>query len=252
MQTITTLSFAQLRNAEHVSFLTNVKVAIEKVGAESLGFNQAQVKAFADAIALEQDIVNRSLASIYTPEMKALDEERDRLFEAIRFKLQAAALAGSDSELAEHRGTIESAILATYGLDLATKAYQEESAYLRGFVLDLNNRFSASVLKKMYIDEDLASLDSTNEQFTSQYNERVTEKSGTENEYSQKLRAASEEQYGHVKLHLEFKANSEPESDEGVACTSMVGVVNQLIKDVKHNLALRLGKGTVVEEADEE
>ena len=245
MQTITTLSFAQLRNAEHVSFLTNVKVAIEKVGAESLGFTQAQVKAFADAIALEQDIVNRSMASVYTPEMKALDEERDRLFKVIRYKLQAAALAGSDSELAEHSGTIQTNILTKYGLDIATKAYQEESALLRGFVLDLNTRFTASVLKKMDIDEELASLDSTNEQFTSQYNERVTEKSGTENEYSQKLRAASEEQYGHVKLHLEFKANSEPATDAGMACVSMVGIVNQLIKDVKHNLALRLGKETL-------
>ena len=102
MQKINSLPFAQLKNAEHVSFFTNVQVAIEKVGATKAGLTEAQMKTYKDAVLVEQDIVNHSTGSIYTPEMKALDEERDRLYRLIRLKLQAVTLASPDDEVAQY------------------------------------------------------------------------------------------------------------------------------------------------------
>ena len=78
MFTINTLSFAQLKNAEHVAFFNNVALELEKKTAEVLGMVPAQLTNFRTVVDAEQDTVNRSMASEYTPEMKAMDDTRDR------------------------------------------------------------------------------------------------------------------------------------------------------------------------------
>lgn len=249
MLKVSTLSFGHLRNAEHVSFMTNVLVTIEKVGAESLGLTAQQVSTFSDAINQEQDIVNRSQASVYTKEMQAIDLERDRVFRLIRYRLESCVLVGDDHELAEHRSSILTNILAKYGIDVSSKPYQDETALLRGFILDLKTLFQPAVLTKMNISAEIEELEMYNEQFTRQYNERATERSGTETAFSLKLRGETEELYRHLILHFEFKANNEPDSDMGRACAATAAIVEEIIKDARRALNIRLGKGGgVVEE----
>ena len=242
MQKINSFSFAQLKNAEHVSFFTNVQVAIEKVGAEVAGIAKAQMDAYKAAVLVEQDIVNHSTGSVYTPEMKALDEERDRLFRLIRLKLQAVTLASAGSEIAQYATTVDKYILTKYGLEVATAPYQEESALIRGFILDVKNMFPEDALTTMGIASDLAALESANDSFADQYNERVTEKSGSTTEATRKARSETEELFHLIGLTLEYKANTDPASDMGVACDGLVAVINELIKDARLRLNMRLGK----------
>ena len=246
---INSLSFQQLKNAEHVSFFTNVGVAISKLTATAVGLTEAQMKQYNDAVALEQDIVNHSTGSIYTPEMKALDDERDRLYRLIRLKLQAVTLASPTEDVAQYATTVDKYILTKYGLEVCGAPYQEESALIGGFILDINNMIPEEGIEAMGITSDLAALTTANQGFADQYNERVTEKSGSTTEYTKKLRGETEALYNLIALHVEYKANMDT-TEVGTACGSLLAVINELVKDAHYRLNQRLGKVTI--EDDEE
>ena len=242
MHKISTFSFGSLKNAEHVSFFANVALTIDKATSAALGIAESLYKQYKDALLVEQDIVNHSTGSIYTPEMHALDAERDRLYRLIRLKLQAVTLASVGSEIAQYATTVYKYILMKYGLEVATAPYQEESALIRGFILDVKNMFPEDALTTMGIASDLAALEAANDSFADQYNERVTEKSGSTTEATRKARTETEELFHLIGLTLEYKANTDPASDMGVACDGLVAVINELIKDARLRLNMRLGK----------
>ena len=242
MLKVNTLPFTQLRNAEHVSFLTNVKVAIERSSAIGDGLTPEQFNSFKTAVDLEQDIVNRSLASIYTPEMKATDVERDRLYRLIRLKLQACLYASPGSLQAELASRIERDLLSKYGADVCSMAYQEESAVIAGFILDVKNYLDPEATEAIGIDAALLELETANTCFVNQYNERVVDKTFTESEVTKKLRGDSEEQYRLLVLALEYKANGDTSKLATMTCGRLVSTINGIIKDARHRLNVRLGK----------
>jgi len=248
MEKIDSLSFGQLRNAEHVSFHTNVLVALEKVGATKLGLTNDRLQAYKQIVDAEQDIVNHSTASIYTPEMKAMDDERDRLFRLIRLKLQAVLLADKDSDVAQYATVVDKYLLAKYGIDIVNVAYQEESALIAGFIMDVKARFNEDALDAMGITSTLENLESANTGFANQYNERVTEKSSATTAATARTRKETEDAYNLISLHLEYKANTESATETGKACTSLIAVVNEIIKDVKRVISVRKGNAESSEE----
>ena len=241
MQSISTLPFAQLKNAEHVAFFNNVAIEIEKKTAESLGLTVSQMQAYRTAIDAEQDIVNRSMASTYTAEMEAMDAERDRLYRLVRLKLQACLLANAGSAQAKLAESVEKNLINKYGNDIVGMAYQEETALLRGFILDVTNFFDEDQIQTLGITSELTDLQTANDSFADLYNERAVERSYSTAEMTKKLRAATEELYRLLALHLEFKANTDS-SEIGVACGESLAVVNQIVKDARTRLNQRLGK----------
>ena len=241
MLKISTISFGMLKNAEHVSLFANAKVAVDKIGITSLGITEAQYEPYLTALDVEQDIVNRSMASIYTPEMEAMDKERDRLFRLIRIKLQSVLLESAHSDSAKYATMIERYLLAKYGGDVCLLPYQEESAVIAGFILDVNKYLGDEGIEDINIERELASLESANTKFADQYNERVTEKAGTDADQTRKFRLDTEEQFRLLCLHLEFMANSDTTS-VGKCCASLVGIINEIINDAQHRLNVRLGK----------
>lgn len=242
MQSINNLPFGQLKNAEHVAFFNNVVIAIDKIGAEEIGLTAAKFTELKNAVGAEQDIVLKAQGSMYTADMQALDEERDRLYRMIRLKMQAVCLASPSSELAVFKAPLEKYILNKYGVEITSLAYQEESAHLSGFDLDVTTRFTSDELTLMGIDQDLVALKLANDKFADLYNQRATERSGSTAELTKKLRAESENLYGLIKLHIEYTANTEPASEKGVNCASALGVINEIVKDARTRLNQRLGR----------
>ena len=240
MKKIPTLTFAQLKNAEHVAFFNNVAIELEKKTAESLGLTASQLTAYRDAVDAEQDIVNRSMASIYTAEMEAMDIERDRLYRLIRHKLQECELENPGSPKAKLNESVQKNLLNKYGNEIVGMPYQEETALLRGFILDVTNFFDEDQIQTLGITSDLIDLETANNSFSDQYNERATERSFSTTELTKKLRADTEEHYAHMALHLEFKANGDT-TEVGVACGESLAVVSQIVKDARTRLNQRLG-----------
>ena len=242
MQSISTIPFAQLNNAEHVAFFSNVAVELDKKTAEALGLTTVQFLNFRKAVTAEQDIVNRSMASVYTADMEAMDAERDRIFRLIRLKLQACLYATPGTAVAELAESVEKNLLNKYGNSIAAQPYQEESALLRGFIYDVTNFFSENQIQTLGISGDLGDLQAANENFMDLYNQRAAERSLSTAELTKKLRTATEELYQLLALHLSFKANNEAGTEVGTACAESLAVVNQIVKDARQRLSQRQGK----------
>ena len=244
MLSITSLPFAQLKNAEHVSFFNNVVLAITKLGAEDLGLSGEQFNSFKSTVAQEQDIVLKAQGSMYTADMEALDKERDVIFRKIRLKLEAVCLESEKSPIAALVAPLQKYIMSKYNANLISLPYQEESAHLSGFDLDMRTHFTDEDLAAMGIADDMASLKVTNTRFSDMYNERATERSGGTSEMSKKLRAESEGLYGYIKLSLEFTANMNGETEKGEASANAIGVINEIVRDAHQRLNQRLGRGS--------
>ena len=240
MKKIPILTFAQLKNAEHVAFFNNVAIELEKKTSESLEIPVQNFVNFRAAVNAEQDIVNRSMASVYTADMEAMDIERDRLFHLIRLKLQACLYATKGSAVGDLSESVKKNLLNKYGTEVAGMAYQEESALLRGFILDVTNFFSEEQIKTLGISDDLSDLQAANENFMDFYNQRANERSLATAELTKKLRTDTEELYHLVALHLEYKANSD-KTEVGVACGESLAVIAQIVKDANKRLNQRLG-----------
>lgn len=239
---INSLPFAQLKNAEHVAFFNNVVLELSKFDVTDLGLTAEKLNQFKDIVNKEQDIVLKAQGSMYTKDMQALDEERDRLYRMIRLKMQAICLASPDSPLATYKPSLEKYILSKYNNDITALPYQEESAHLSGFDLDLHAHFTDEELEFMAIAEDLNLLKTANNTFADMYNQRATERAGSTTELTKKLRAESEELYAYLRLHIEYMANTAPETEKGMACLSVIGVINEYVKDARYRLYMRLGK----------
>ncbi len=242
MHYITTLSFPQLRNAEHVAFFNNVVLELDNHGATDLGLTAEKLIQFKNIVNAEQDIVLKAQGSMYTADMQEYDEERDRLYRIVRLKLQAVTYAPKSSPLLVHKIPLEKYILNKYSTDIVSLAYQEESAHLSGFLMDMNERFTEDDLTAMGVTDDLAALKQANDAFAEYYNQRASERAGSTAELTKKLRAETEELYDFFRLHLEYMANVKAESDEGVVCAGVIGVINEYVKDARQRLAMRQGK----------
>lgn len=242
MLKINNLSYDKLKNAEHVSLFTNVKVAIDKLTPTSLGLSETLFTAYKSALGLEQDIVNRSMASVYTPEMEEADKERDRLFRLIRSKLETVTHAKPGSEKAGYLTIVKRDLLNKYGNDVCLLPYQEESAVIAGFILDAYNFLGDDAIETLDLTDDVEALDQANKAFADMYNERVTEKAGASTEKTKELRKATEEQFNRIVCHIEYKVNTDESSLDAVTCKSILGIINQIIADAQTRLNTRLGK----------
>ena len=243
MHKISAFGFYQLKNAEHVSFFSNVQLAIDKAGVATLGIESELYANYVKAVAVEQDIVNRSQASVYTPEMEALDKERDRIFRLVRGKLQTTQYVSDNSPVKPFVTIIDKNLLTKYAADVTQAAYQEESALIAGFILDVNNFIGEDGIEACGIAEDLFELEEANKKFAEQYHDRVGEKAGTEDELTKNLRKATEELYNHLVLYVEYKANSDASTEVGKANITLIAHIDQLIADVRSRYNARTGRG---------
>ena len=248
MLCINSLPFLSLRNAEHVSFFNNTVVAITTLGAEDLGLSAAQFTEFKNAVNQEQDIVLKAQGSMYTADMEAADKERDALYGLIHHKLMAVAMYPENSAMATYKTALQKYILNKYNTDITSLAYQEESAHISGFDMDMHAQFSDDDLEAMGVSTDLLLLKSANERFAEMYNQRAVERSGSNAEETKRLREQSEALYARIKLYLEYTADSAPESDKGILCAKLIGVINEIVRDARKHLNMRLGKSPVDEE----
>ena len=250
MLCINSLPFAQLKNAEHVAFFNNVVIAITTIGAEDLGIASAQFTAFKTAVTNEQDIVLKAQGSMYTADMVAADKERDALYSLIHHKLMAVALYPAQSALATYKTALEKYILNKYNTDITSLPYQEESAHLSGFDMDMHAQFTDDDLEAMGVTTDLLLLKAANERFSAMYNQRAMERSGSTAELTKRLRAECEELYAMIKLQTEFTANTAGDTEKGVLNAKLLGVINEIVRDARNRLNQRLGKAP--EESTEE
>lgn len=243
MKLITSFNKRQLRNAEHVQLHANVRAIINSVTNTKLGLNDEIFNAYTEAIAAEQDIVNKAAASVYTKEMEELNTKRSKIFSRIRGKLALCALEDTASQAYKARNIVEQQLLTKYPGSVVNKlAYQEKTAVITGFVQDCRAFLNSDQLEGIRIDADLDDLLAINDKFNLSYQSRVAEKASVESELSLKLRAATDDAYTLVTLCISAMANDPTEANatKAAACANVVDLINVVLDDTRKRLEARL------------
>lgn len=242
--TITAIQVGNFKNAEHVQFHTNVRNEINVAGAETMGLPQAVYMPYLQAIAKEQDIVNRAQASVYTKDMEVQDAIRSQNFRLVRRKLDLVNYMADSSAVAALRDIVNIALLGKYSTDVARLPYQEKSATITGFVQDCRTLLTSAQVKSLGIDDDLDELEANNQRFGQLYQERVDERAQAELALTATLRSATDNAYKLIVVTINGLANLvDPSKTEQIETTrACVDRINQIIKEAKQTLNARLGK----------
>ena len=235
LKTIDKITFSRLSNAYHVSFLSNVKSDIEKYGATSLQIDSNLFDNFVEALENEQDIVNRSRASVFTKKLAEHDKTRDNYFRRIYYKLKNAENDSMNEAItSEIVYTINTHILNQYPLSVVNEPNQVETAKIRGFIKDLQQYLSEH-FTLLEISNDIDILEKANDDYEDAYVSRIREKSSAEE--TAKFRQASERFYLQLTYHLATIANAESEDAVEQAkismCRMVIDDINLMIKDFK-------------------
>ena len=232
---INKITFSRLSNAYHVSFMSNVKTAIEKVGAENLGIAADLLERFTNAITAEQDVVNKARASVLTRQLAEYDRLRDAYFRRIIYKLRIAENDVLDETITDELiATIDTHILKQYPLSIANDANQKQTAQMRGLIADLETYLSTNI-EKFDLLNDIAMLKDANDKYEQTYMQRFTERTGLTP--TSECRQTSEAVY--LQITFTLAANANTISDQPLVqakaqtCGQVIDEVNLLIQDFK-------------------
>ena len=250
MQTINPITLERLKNAEHVQFHTNIRTIVEKILSETIGLDAVVMTNYTAAIAAEQDIVNMTTGSSYTPQMQENDTKRDIIFKRVRRKLELCELEDTASVAYKARNIVQKQLLAKYPNSVTTLPYQEETAVITGFVQDCRAFLTAEQLEGIRIDADLDDLLAINQKFSEMYQGRVDEKAANDTKLSLKLRAVTDEAYGILTIFINAQANDPTPANaaKAAAATDAIQKINVVIRDAKARLEQRKGGNTDAEE----
>ena len=245
------ITFSRLANAFHVQFFSNVKAGIEKYQIEKLGIDENAFGLFTRALNTEQDIVNRSRASVYTKDLQKFDTLRDNYFRRIYNKLRNAENDSLNEKMTPELITkINVRILSQYTLGICNESNQKETAKLRGFIKDLRIEFPAS-FEDLEIANDIEILEEANDNYEKAYMARISEQAALPQ--STALREATEQAYLTLSFQIMTIANNPSATGEDMLkmklCERLIGEINLLIKDFKSKAYV---SGGTSEDADDE
>ena len=205
MQNIATINSARMSAALHVQFHTAVLTHIENQGSATAGLDKTLVEAYKQAIAEEQDYVNRPLASPYTARIQELDQTRDALVDDILGRLRGARVSPDATAKAAY-ASLKLQILDRYPATMKAENYQRETALIQGLLVDLE-KVDEQVLKALGLDALTAELTTVNQRFTKVYLARNTERVEQGATDLVRLRSAVDDLYAQLAAQLTYIAN---------------------------------------------
>ena len=249
MFTINTFAISKLNNAEITAFFINVQRAMSN--PENLGVADVATT-FGETLQKLIDQVYITSGSEFTAAMQAADFKRDQIYKRIRLRLQLVELADDNAPLSALRDTVKTHLLGKYGSSIPQFAYQEETAIIKGFLYDINQKLSESDLETLGIAEDVALLEQANNDFIGAYSSRSAARAEGDRGVTLKLRGEMIDLYQRICFSTQYLANStlEENAEKAAACQTFIGVVNVLLEDAKRRYIQRTAGGTDAEEGE--
>lgn len=233
---INPFALSRLTNAAHIAFMGSISYLIDYFNAEYLGVDDKTVKNFKDALHNEEDVVNKARKSNYTLRMNEADEQRNKYFRSIHYRLLLAMIQLSDDpNYSAVVPTIETHLVQQYPLSICNSRSQDKTAKIRGLLHDINSRISG-ILEMLNLKDDIAALKKANDDFEEHYMYRVQER--VNNIDTATFRSATEDLYRKLCFQICYYANAEKSTDleenlKSETCQDAVNNINQLIKDYK-------------------
>ena len=241
-------SISRLNNAEITAFYINVQKAITTNDPSKLGV-VGILPAFGSKLQELIDRVYVSQGSEFTAAMKAADDRRCLIFRRIRLRLQMVEVAEQNEALLAIQDVVRTHLLSKYVATVTSKAYQERTSILQGFILDLNEKLGDSGIATLGLAEDITALEDANNEFIAAYAQRTAEKAEGNMGVTLRLRDEMYDIYLQMIYTVQYLANStdEANAEKATACQAFIAHVNVLLSDAKKRLEQRLSNGDTEE-----
>ena len=244
----TNFSISRLNNPEITAFYINVQKAITTNDPTKLGV-VGILPAFGSKLQELIDRVYVSQGSEFTAAMKAADDRRCLIFRRIRLRLQMVEVAEQNEALLAIQDVVRTHLLSKYVATVTSKAYQERTSILQGFILDLNEKLGDSGIATLGLAEDITALEDANNEFIAAYAQRTAEKAEGNMGVTARLRDEMYDIYLQMIYTVQYLANStdEANAEKATACQAFIAHVNVLLSDAKKRLEQRLSGGDTEE-----
>ena len=241
-------SISRLNNAEITAFYINVQKAITTNDPSKLGVIGI-LPAFGSKLQELIDRVYVSQGSEFTAAMKAADDRRCLIFRRIRLRLQMVEVAEQNEALLAIQDVVRTHLLSKYVATVTSKAYQERTSILQGFILDLNEKLGDTGIATLGLAEDITALEDANNEFIAAYAQRTAEKAEGNMGVTLRLRDEMYDIYLQMIYTVQYLANStdEANAEKATACQAFIAHVNVLLSDAKKRLEQRLSGGDTEE-----
>ena len=241
-------SISRLNNAEITAFYINMQKAITTNDPTKLGVTSI-LPAFGSKLQELIDRVYVSQGSEFTAAMKAADDRRCLIFRRIRLRLQMVEVAEQNEALLAIQDVVRTHLLSKYVATVTSKAYQERTSILQGFILDLNEKLGDSGIATLGLAEDITALEDANNEFIAAYAQRTAEKAEGNMGVTLRLRDEMYDIYLQMIYTVQYLANStdEANAEKATACQAFIAHVNVLLSDAKKRLEQRLSNGDTEE-----
>ena len=242
MYVINTFAISKLNNAEITAFFLNVQKAITNSTAEKLGVTDLASQ-YDEVLLKLVDQVYTTRASVLTAAMQAADLKRDQIYKRIRLRLQMVDVAEDNTAIHALRDVVNTHLLGKYGAGVVQLPYQEETAILKGFLLDLSSKLPEGAPATLGIADDITALANANDEFVAAYNQRAAAKADGDTGLTVKLRNQMTAIYQQITFVVQYLANTSDEAnkEKATTCQAFIGVLNVLLSDAKRRYAQRLG-----------
>ena len=237
-------ALSRLNNPEFTALFVNIQKAINTATPENLGIGEL----YPAYNAKLQELIDRvyvSQGSEFTAAMKAADDRRCLIFRRIRLRLQMVEVAEQNEALLACQEVVRTHLLTKYVANVTSRAYQERTSILKGFVLDLNEKLDEDAIEALGLANDIAALESANNAFIAAYAQRTAEKAEGNQGVTQRLRDEMFDLYLQLTCIVQYLANSTDtaNAEKATACQGFIAHVNVLLSDAKRRLEQRLSNG---------
>lgn len=169
---ISTIAFGKLNNAEIDYFFSQILLFISEYTIEKLNLTQQLVDALRNCQAILMDLVKRQLASALSPQLAALDEERDGyvsyLFSALKTATKSP-VAAQRTAAAE----VEPVVRPYKGIE--RHAVGQKSSEIVGLLHDLSREDLGTHLNALRLTDVIEALDTANTQYITLDAQRTAE-----------------------------------------------------------------------------
>ena len=245
MFTINSFSISKLNNAEVTGFYINVQKAITTGDPTKLGLTEVMPN-FGSTLQKLIDQVYTTTGSEFTASMLNADVKRDQTYKRIRLRLQMVEVAEDNPAIKAVKDVVKAHLLSKYTSKVPQLPYQEESAILRGFIFDLNDKLGEDGIAALGLADDLTALEDANNAFIAAYNSRATERAEGDTGLTVKLRQEMYALYQQVCFITQYLANSTEtaNAEKATACQAFIAVLNVLLSDAKKRYNQRISNGT--------
>ncbi|WP_232522016.1 DUF6261 family protein [Porphyromonas gingivalis] len=230
--TVENLRLQRLQNLEHYRFAKNVLTLCRTANIAKLNPKLPELE---KAIEMEDLALNPPVANELTPQVIALDEERDRAYQALMSRVRSYAF-DEDSKLRNAAARIED-VAARYG-NVIRMNYDKETAAIENFLTDLKGENIRPLVTKLGVTALVDRLEKNNKAFADFFLRRLsTDQRG---KYDVKaLRAETDRTLVAVVRRMDSIDDMEPSPE----IRALIELYNRLVANRRALLARRASYG---------